>query len=110
MLIGVRTTSLKCSGALPRRVCFGVCRPPESRPGPSLPAAISFCFEYVLLVCRVNVVGTLSLIDLCHQRGIHITNFGTGASLRQCALRIPGLRLVVLVTHCDCLGAIPSCT
>jgi len=28
--------------------------------------------------CSVNVIGTLSLIDLCHQRNIHVTNYATG--------------------------------
>jgi nucleoside-diphosphate-sugar epimerase len=30
------------------------------------------------LPCRVNVVGTLSLLDLCHARGVHVTSFATG--------------------------------
>jgi hypothetical protein len=27
---------------------------------------------------RVNVIGTMSLVDLCKTRGIHVTNFATG--------------------------------
>ena len=39
---------------------------------------VDWCESHKTETTRVNVIGTLSLIDLCHQRGIHMTNFATG--------------------------------
>ena len=39
---------------------------------------VDWCEDHKAETTRVNVIGTLSLIDLCYQRNIHITNFATG--------------------------------
>jgi|TARA_B100000795_G_scaffold75479_1_gene53646 3,5-epimerase/4-reductase len=39
---------------------------------------VDWCESHKMETTRVNVIGTLCLIDLCHQRNIHITNFATG--------------------------------
>lgn len=39
---------------------------------------VDWCEDHKEEVLRVNVMGTISLIDLCSQRDIHITNFATG--------------------------------
>jgi 3,5-epimerase/4-reductase len=39
---------------------------------------VDWCEDHKQEVIRVNVIGTLALIDLCYQKGIHITNFATG--------------------------------
>ena len=39
---------------------------------------IDWCEEHKLETIRVNVVGTMNLIDICQQKDIHITNYTTG--------------------------------
>lgn len=39
---------------------------------------VDWCEDHKDEVIRVNVVGTLGLLDACEKRGIHITNFATG--------------------------------
>lgn len=39
---------------------------------------VDWCEDNKQAVIRVNLIGTLSLIDLCAQRKIHVTNFATG--------------------------------
>jgi len=39
---------------------------------------VDWCEDNKEAVIRVNVVGTLGLIDACWQRGIHVTNYATG--------------------------------
>lgn len=39
---------------------------------------VDWCEDHKAEVLRVNVIGTMSLMDLTCQRGIHMTNFGTG--------------------------------
>jgi 3,5-epimerase/4-reductase len=39
---------------------------------------VDWCESNKEAVIRVNVIGTLNLIDLCSTRGIHLTNFATG--------------------------------
>lgn len=39
---------------------------------------VDWCEDHKEAVIRVNVIGTLNLIDLCSTRGIHLTNFATG--------------------------------
>lgn len=39
---------------------------------------VDWCETHRLDVLRVNVIGTLSLLELCESRNIHITNFATG--------------------------------
>lgn len=39
---------------------------------------VDWCEDHKEDVVRVNVIGTLSLIDLCFLRGIHCTNYATG--------------------------------
>jgi dTDP-4-dehydrorhamnose reductase len=39
---------------------------------------VDWCEDHKQDVIRVNVVGVLSLVDLCFARGIHVTNFATG--------------------------------
>lgn len=39
---------------------------------------VDWCEDHKEDVVRVNVVGTLSLVDLCNSRGIHVTNYATG--------------------------------
>jgi nucleoside-diphosphate-sugar epimerase len=39
---------------------------------------VDWCESHKADVVRVNVTGTLSLLDLCCARGIHVTNFATG--------------------------------
>jgi dTDP-4-dehydrorhamnose reductase len=39
---------------------------------------VDWCEDHKEEVLRTNVIGTMSLIDLCQQRDIHITNFATG--------------------------------
>ena len=39
---------------------------------------VDWCEDHKDEVVRVNVVGTLGLLDACETRGIHITNFATG--------------------------------
>lgn len=39
---------------------------------------VDWCEDHKEDVIRVNVIGTLSLIDLCFLRNIHITNYATG--------------------------------
>jgi len=37
---------------------------------------VDWCESHKLDVIRVNVLGVLNLADLCHERHIHVTNFG----------------------------------
>jgi len=39
---------------------------------------VDWCEDHKQDVIKVNVVGTLSIVDSCWRRGIHITNFATG--------------------------------
>lgn len=39
---------------------------------------VDWCEDHKEEVLRTNVIGTMSLIDLCAQRKLHITNFATG--------------------------------
>jgi len=39
---------------------------------------VDWCEDHKEEVLRVNVIGTMSLVDLCKSRGLHITNFATG--------------------------------
>lgn len=39
---------------------------------------IDWCEDHKLETVRVNVVGTLNLVDACYKRDIHITNYATG--------------------------------
>jgi dTDP-4-dehydrorhamnose reductase len=39
---------------------------------------IDWCEDHKLETVRVNVLGTLHLVDACNARGIHVTNFATG--------------------------------
>ena len=39
---------------------------------------VDWCEDHKDEVVRVNVIGTLALLDACESRGIHITNFATG--------------------------------
>jgi 3,5-epimerase/4-reductase len=39
---------------------------------------VDWCEDHKAEVIRVNVIGTMSLMDLTHARGIHLTNFATG--------------------------------
>ena len=39
---------------------------------------VDWCEDHKQEVIRVNVVGTLGLLDACEARGIHCTNFATG--------------------------------
>lgn len=39
---------------------------------------VDWCEDHKEDVLRVNVIGTLSLLDLCSARGIHVTNYATG--------------------------------
>lgn len=39
---------------------------------------VDWCEEHKQEVIRVNVIGTLALLDNCEQRNIHCTNFATG--------------------------------
>ena len=39
---------------------------------------VDWCEDHRAEVMRVNVVGTLGLLDACETRGIHVTNFATG--------------------------------
>lgn len=39
---------------------------------------VDWCEDHKEEVLRVNVIGTMSLMDLTNQRGIHLTNFATG--------------------------------
>lgn len=39
---------------------------------------VDWCEDHKDEVIRVNLVGTLGLLDACEKRGIHITNFATG--------------------------------
>lgn len=39
---------------------------------------VDWCEDHKAETIRVNVIGTMSLIDLCETRGIHVTNFATG--------------------------------
>lgn len=39
---------------------------------------VDWCEDNKFDVIRVNVVGALTLFDLCNSRKIHVTNFGTG--------------------------------
>lgn len=39
---------------------------------------VDWCEEHKEEVVRVNVVGTLGLLDACEIRGIHCTNFSSG--------------------------------
>lgn len=39
---------------------------------------VDWCEDHKEEVLRVNVMGTISLVDLCKTRGLHITNFATG--------------------------------
>ena len=39
---------------------------------------VDWCEDHKDEVIRVNVVGTLALLDACETRGIHVTNFATG--------------------------------
>ena len=39
---------------------------------------VDWCESHKVETTRVNVIGTLTLIDCCAERGIHLTNFATG--------------------------------
>ena len=39
---------------------------------------VDWCEDHKDEVIRVNVIGTLGLLDACEVRGIHCTNFATG--------------------------------
>jgi 3,5-epimerase/4-reductase len=39
---------------------------------------VDWCESHKQEVIRVNVIGTLGLVDLCYQKGIHVVNFATG--------------------------------
>lgn len=39
---------------------------------------VDWCEDHKDEVMRVNVIGTLSLVDLCASRGIHVSTFATG--------------------------------
>jgi len=39
---------------------------------------VDWCEDHKQETIRVNVIGTLGVVDSCWQRGIHITNFATG--------------------------------
>ncbi|KAK4704355.1 hypothetical protein P7C70_g1855, partial [Phenoliferia sp. Uapishka_3] len=39
---------------------------------------VDWCEDNKQATVRSNVIGTLNLIDICYQHGIHITNFATG--------------------------------
>jgi 3,5-epimerase/4-reductase len=52
------------------------CPPSRSTRRPLAPQ--DWCEDHKDEVMRVNVVGTLGLLDACEKRGIHITNFATG--------------------------------
>jgi 3,5-epimerase/4-reductase len=39
---------------------------------------VDWCEDHKDEVIRVNVIGTLALLDICETRGIHCTNFATG--------------------------------
>jgi 3,5-epimerase/4-reductase len=39
---------------------------------------VDWCEDHKDEVIRVNVIGTLALLDACERRGIHVTNFATG--------------------------------
>jgi dTDP-4-dehydrorhamnose reductase len=39
---------------------------------------VDWCEDHKAEVLRTNVIGTMSLLDLCEQRKLHITNFATG--------------------------------
>ncbi len=39
---------------------------------------VDWCEDHKDEVVRVNVIGTLGLLDACEARGIHCTNFATG--------------------------------
>jgi len=39
---------------------------------------VDWCEDHKQDVVRVNVVGTLNLIDVCFTKGVHITNYATG--------------------------------
>merc|ERR1712032_560410 len=39
---------------------------------------VDWCEDHRPETIRTNVIGTLTLADLCHGRGIHMTNFATG--------------------------------
>jgi len=38
---------------------------------------VDWCESHQIEVIQVNVLGVLTLADLCNERGIHLTNFGT---------------------------------
>ena len=62
----------------------------EGMPSSSPPLSFLLFFSFFLFLfltslppfpldtILVNVVGTISLVDACYRRGIHITNFATG--------------------------------
>ena len=60
-------------GATPRGVHFA--RFPAST---RLPLTAAGFIVSQLETIRANVIGTLTLADVCNQRGIHLTNFATG--------------------------------
>jgi len=39
---------------------------------------VDWCESHQIEVIQVNVLGVLTLADLCNERGIHLTNFATG--------------------------------
>lgn len=39
---------------------------------------VDWCDSNRLETIRVNTYGTLNLVEMCHQRGIHMTYYGTG--------------------------------
>ncbi len=41
-------------------------------------SSVDWCEGHKAEAVRVNVISTMSLMDLTHQRGIHMTNFTTG--------------------------------
>lgn len=43
---------------------------------------VDWCEDHKAETIRTNVIGTMSLLDLCESRGIHVTNFATGCIYR----------------------------
>ncbi|EGG13937.1 3,5-epimerase/4-reductase [Cavenderia fasciculata] len=39
---------------------------------------VDWCEDHQIETIRSNVIGTLTLIDVAYEKGIHVTNFGTG--------------------------------
>lgn len=39
---------------------------------------VDWCEDHKVETVRSNVIGTLMLAELCHERGVHFTNLATG--------------------------------